>query len=56
MAIIKKRLGLPQTFNEILHILSVTIFEKMPIFQAFSQKNNQTKQNTEHKQLLLFDL
>ena len=35
---LKKRLALPQSLNELLHILSVTLFEKMPIFQCFSEK------------------
>ncbi|MDR1485309.1 MAG: hypothetical protein LBT09_10855, partial [Planctomycetaceae bacterium] len=41
IAILKKRFDLPLTLKEILHILSITIFEKMPFFQAFLPKNTQ---------------
>src|SRR3970040_8493 len=36
MAIVKKRLSLPRSLYTILQILSVTLFEKTPIFQALS--------------------
>ena len=36
VAIVKKRLGLDQSLYTILQILSVTLFEKTPILQAFS--------------------
>jgi hypothetical protein len=38
IAILKKRFDLPQTLNEILHILSITIFEKMPFLKHFCKK------------------
>jgi len=41
VAIIKKRLDLEQSLYTILQILSVTIFEKIPILQVFS--NNEYK-------------
>jgi hypothetical protein len=53
IAILKKRFELPQTLNEILHILSITVFEKMPFLQAFLQKHTRPPNC---KQLLLFDL
>jgi len=37
VAIIKKRLHLPHSLYTILQILSITLFEKMPILQALSQ-------------------
>lgn len=37
IAIIKKRLGLRLSLNEILQILSITLFEKSPILQVFSR-------------------
>jgi hypothetical protein len=37
VAIVKKRLGLPQSLYTILQILSVTLFEKTPIHQALAQ-------------------
>jgi hypothetical protein len=56
IAILKKRLALPQTLNEVLHILSVTPFEKMPISSVFFGKNTQIQTCTNPNQLLLFDL
>jgi transposase len=37
VAIVKKELGVEQSLHEILQILSVTLFEKTPIFQALSE-------------------
>ena len=37
VAIVKKRLGLDASLHTLLQILSLTLFEKMPILQAFSQ-------------------
>jgi transposase len=56
IAILKKRLELPQTLKEILQILSVTPFEKMPISSVFFGKNTQIEQCCNPNQLLLFDL
>ena len=56
IAILKKRLALPQSLNEILHILSVTPFEKMPIFSVFLGKNTKSEQWPSPNQRLLFDL
>jgi len=39
VAIIKKRLHLPYSLYTILQILSISLFEKMPILQALSQHN-----------------
>jgi len=56
MAILKKRWKLPQTLNEILHILSVTPFEKMPISSVFFGKITQIQTCTNPNQLTFFDL
>jgi transposase len=56
IAILKKCFDLPLTLKEILHILSITIFEKMPFFQAFLPKNTELYTPPTDKQLLLFDL
>ena len=56
IAILKKQLELPQTLNEILHILSVTPFEKMPISSVFFAKNIHLQTCTNPNQLMLFDL
>ena len=37
VAIVKKELGIERSLHEILQILSVTLFEKTPIFQALSE-------------------
>ena len=40
VAIVKKELELERSLYEILQILSVTLFEKTPIFQALSEPNS----------------
>lgn len=55
VAIVKKRLGLEHSLYTILQILSVSLFEKTPILQAFSQDNYSTMRNDECKQLELFN-
>jgi len=42
--------------HEIQEILSVSIFQKMPIKQAFSRVKPKNKQNVSSNQLTLFDL
>jgi len=55
VAVIRKRLNLQMSLYTILQILSVTLFEKMPILQALSMAPH-TNQNTDsYKQLNLFD-
>ena len=55
VAVIRKRLNLKMSLYTILQILSVTLFEKMPILQALSMAPY-TNQNTDsYKQLNLFD-
>ena len=56
VAIIKKELKLKQSLYTILQILSVTIFEKTPIFQALTE-TNVINENTENQnQLTMFNL
>ena len=55
VAIAKKRLDLPQSLYTILQILSVSIFEKTPLVQLFSQPNYNISNTTSPNQLLLFD-
>jgi hypothetical protein len=55
VAIVKKELQLDRSPNEILQILSVTLFEKTPLFQAFSEKNVPKTTDASHNQLPLFD-
>jgi IS4 transposase len=55
VAILKKRLHLPQSLYTILQVLSVTLFEKMPIYQALAQIPDTTAEGEAYNQLLLFD-
>jgi hypothetical protein len=47
--------GLSQNPNEILQILGVTLFEKMPIKQVFSEMQNKNHENEDRNQLQLFE-
>jgi hypothetical protein len=54
VAILKKRLGTDASLYEILQILSVSIFEKMPIEQLFQALSSPNEITPPHNQLLLF--
>src|SRR3954449_10330222 len=56
VAIVRKELGLDRSLGEILQILSLTLFEKTPIFQALSDKKPQDPESPCSNQLSLFDL
>ena len=56
VAILKKRLGIEQSLYTILQFLSVSIFEKTPLSQAFSQDQLNVGNGGSPKQLSLFDL
>ncbi len=55
IAIVRKRLGLDLSLYKILQILSVTVFEKSPILQAFSDMQRYFPGLHADKQLNLFD-
>jgi hypothetical protein len=55
VAIVRKRLALPQNLYTILQILSVSLFEKIPIQQAFSLNDALFQVNEVPKQLQLLD-
>jgi len=55
VAIVKKTLKLDQSLYTILQILSVTLFEKTPIFQALSNINYTNQVDHVSNQLTLFD-
>ena len=55
VAIIKKILNLDRSLYTILQILSVTLFEKTPILQAFSSANYKEQEEQINNQLNLFD-
>ncbi len=56
VAIVKKELKLPRSLYEILQILSVTLFEKTPVFAALTSQNCHNEDASRPKQLQLFDL
>jgi len=56
VAIIKKRLKLETSLYTILQILSVTLFERMALFQALTDCENTMPEGNMHNQLNLFDL
>ena len=55
VAIVRKRLGLEASLYQILQILSVTLFEKTPILQAFQAPDSQDDLPVSANQLILFD-
>jgi hypothetical protein len=56
VAIVRKRLGLEASLYQILQILSVTLFEKTPILQAFADTESQEKSHPIYNQLNLWKL
>lgn len=56
VAIVKKKLDLPQSMYEILQILSTNIFDKMPVFQLFQPPDLQIFKDRNRNQLTLFNL
>ena len=54
VAIMKKKLKLDQTLYTILQILSITLFEKIPIQQAFQDVELQNDNDSPSNQLKLF--
>jgi hypothetical protein len=55
VAIAKKKFMLKQSLYEILQVLSISIFEKMPINQLFQQTQKQYFKELNHNQLTIFD-
>ena len=56
VAIIKKRLTLEGSLHEILQVASLTLFEKVPLLQAFGDSTSQEKYSDNSSQLNLMDL
>jgi len=54
VAIVRKRLGLEASLYQILQILSVTLFEKVPILQALEASDSQDDLVGNPNQLILF--
>jgi hypothetical protein len=55
VAIVRQRLGLEASLYQILQILSLTLFEKMPILQALQPSDSQNELGGGCNQLILFD-
>ena len=55
VAIIKKRLKLDLSLYTILQIFSITLFEKKPILQVFTETDYKNKITSSHIQLKLFE-
>ena len=56
VAIIRKELGLSESLHKILQILSVNAFEKVPMDQLLANTLDHTKRQSQHNQLMLFEL
>jgi len=56
VAIVKKELGVQRSLYEILQVLSLTLFEKTPLFQALQAEIDASKQDADRNQLKLFEL
>lgn len=56
VAIIKRELKLERSLSDILQILSITLFEKTPLFEALTNTRLPNPQNQNLNQLVLFDL
>ncbi len=54
-AIVRKRLNLEASLYQILQILSLTLFEKTPILQAFQANESRELLQGDAKQLILFE-
>ncbi len=55
-AILRKQMNIDRSLTEILQILSVTLFEQMPVFTALSAAPMTEPPDEDRNQLLLFDL
>jgi len=56
VAIVRKQLGLSTSLYQILQVVSVTIFERVPILRALQPEDNQDKSELILNQLNLWDL
>ena len=55
LTIVKKRLALERSLHEILQLLSVTLFEPVPILQACGDAESREKSDGISNQLKLWD-
>jgi hypothetical protein len=55
VAIMRKKLSLPQSMYEILQVLSINIFDRTPIYQILDKPDLQNFKEPLYKQLTIFD-
>lgn len=55
VAIMKKRLKIKASLYTLLQVLSVTIFERMPLLQALTEQENNDETIEPDNQLILFN-
>ena len=55
VAVLRKRLGVSADLYTILQVLSLTLFEKMPIFKLFSDTDYNLSNIENPNQLILFE-
>ena len=55
VAVVKKRLGISADLYTILQVLSLPLFEKMPIFKLFSATDYNLSNVESSNQLILFE-
>lgn len=55
VAILRRRLGVEASLYQILQILSLTLFEKVPILQALETSDSQENLVADTNQMILFD-
>jgi hypothetical protein len=56
VAIVRKRLGLEASLYQILQVLSLSLFEKVPILQALQPSDSRSEFPDPGSQLILFNL
>jgi IS4 transposase len=55
VAIVRKELRLEMSLSQILQILSVNVFEQIPLAQLVTQTQSQDNSSNSHNQLMLWD-
>ena len=55
VAIVRKRMQIEESLYTILQVLSLTLFEKMPLYQAFAPGSYRTEIASSNNQMKLFD-
>ena len=55
VAIVRKELGLELSLSQILQVLSVNVFEQVPLLEVFAKAESQTETADSPNQLMLFN-